>query len=114
MKYTLPVLVTFLSFCAQAQVAKVNDKRNLSADRKLSNIERYQLDYELKDFVFVDGDSTILNAINLDAIEQVRLQGDDIEVFDYENDVTIILYSKDALLQLEKKGTTIPHSNVKE
>ena len=39
-----------------------------------TNIERYQLDYELKDYTFVNGDSSILTLIKMEQYEHLRLK----------------------------------------
>ncbi len=68
-----------------------------------TNLTRYTNDYELKDYVFT-GDSSILYTLNIDAIEQVRLQDLDIEIFDYENNVTIVLYSRERVTAIKKSA----------
>lgn len=58
-----------------------------------TNIERYQDDYELKNYHFVDGDSSILNSIDLDDFESMRQMDHDVEVEIEELQVVLILYS---------------------
>ncbi len=58
-----------------------------------TNIERYQDDYELKNYNFVDGDSSILNSIDLDDFESMRQMDHDVEVEIEELQVVLILYS---------------------
>lgn len=69
-----------------------------------TNIERYQVDYELKDFTFVDGDSSILTLINLDQLEEQRLRNLDTEIYIPAIEKTIILFSIDkATLRKNKR-----------
>lgn len=58
----------------------------------LGNIERYGLDYELINYNF-NGDSTILESIDLLGIEQYRNNFNDVEINDYEHNIKILLYS---------------------
>ena len=58
-----------------------------------TNIERYQDDYELKNYNFVEGDSSILNSIDLDEYESMRQMNHDVEVELEELQVVLILYS---------------------
>lgn len=57
-----------------------------------SNIERYGIDYEVKNYVFQNGDSTILNSIDLNYLEQFRLENSDAEVVDQTTGLVILLY----------------------
>lgn len=59
-----------------------------------SNISRYDVDYALKDYIFVNGDSTILESIDLSLIENQRLNNEDVEVIDPTTGLTIILFHK--------------------
>lgn len=58
----------------------------------LNNIERYGLDYELINYNF-NGDSTMLESLDLLGIEQYRNNFNDVEINDYEHNVKILLYS---------------------
>lgn len=70
-----------------------------------TNIERYQLDYELKDYTFVEGDSSILNSIDLDEYESMRQMNQNIEVQIVLNNTpqNLIIY---AIINLRKKNST--------
>ncbi len=57
-----------------------------------TNQERYQIDYELKDYVFIDGDSSILNQLNLDNYEQYRFLNENNEIFITAINQTLVLY----------------------
>ena len=69
-----------------------------------SNIERYQDDYELRNYTFVDGDSSILNSIQLDEYESLRQMDQNIEIDIVINDIPqkLIIY---AIKNVRKKDT---------
>ena len=54
--------------------------------------ERYDYDYKLKDYVFIDGDSTILDLINIDLFEPMRHQTENVEIFLPNINQTLVLY----------------------
>ena len=60
---------------------------------KTSMIDRYQIDYELKDYAFT-GDSSFLEQINIEILEHMRLETEQVKAYDPDNEVVIILYSK--------------------
>ena len=74
-----------------------------------NNQERYKIEYELKDYVFINGDSTILNSINIEAIEYQRVQSTDIEIFNSDINQIIVLYSLDKLV-VNKERFNSTHS----
>ncbi len=55
-------------------------------------MERYGIDYELKDYIFINGDSTVLNQLDLNSIEQYRSMSEDVEIIDSNTGLTIILF----------------------
>lgn len=57
-----------------------------------TNQERYGIDYQLKDYPFIDGDSTILNLIDLSYLEEFRTEDQDVEIIDPYTGLTVILY----------------------
>lgn len=57
-----------------------------------TNTERYNSDYLLKDYAFVNGDSTILEQIDLAAIEHLRSDSENIEVLDANTGLVVILF----------------------
>jgi len=57
----------------------------------LSNIERYGLDYEVLNYDF-QGDSTILNQINLADLDQYRREDGKNKAFDENTGLTVVLY----------------------
>jgi hypothetical protein len=72
-----------------------------------TNIERYQLDYELKDYTFVNGDSSILTLINLEQYEHLRLQNQDVEISDDSTEKIIILFSIDKAIARKTKRISL-------
>lgn len=68
----------------------------------LGNIERYGLDYELVNYNF-NGDSTILESLDLLGIEQYRNNFNDVEIDDYMHNVKILLYSGNRVPGLMEK-----------
>jgi hypothetical protein len=96
----LPAL--FWSFCSIGQTQK-----QMTPDLKLSNISRYSIDYELKNQIFLDGDSSILNLINLEQYENLRLQSEDIEIVDASTEKIIILFSIDKAIARKTKRISL-------
>lgn len=76
-----------------------------------NNQERYKIEYELKDYVFINGDSTILNSINIEAIEYQRVQSTDIEIFNSDINQIIVLYSYDKMVLIHNRNNTIHSIN---
>ncbi|MBL1279175.1 MAG: hypothetical protein COA33_002840 [Fluviicola sp.] len=70
-----------------------------------SNIERYGVDYELKDYVFVNGDSSILNLLDIEYIEYLRSETQNIEVIDATSGVTIILFFEKKKVNIDPSST---------
>lgn len=58
------------------------------------NIQRYHLDYELVDYTFVNGDSSILNELNIVGTFHARLLNQDRILTDIQHNVKILLYSE--------------------
>lgn len=87
-------------------------------DRKMTqvhiptNIQRYQDDYELKNYTFVDGDSSILNSIQLDEYESLRQMDQNIEIDIALNGIPqkLIIY---AIRNVRKKNTLTIQSTSK-
>ena len=57
----------------------------------------YKTEFELKEYSFTNGDSTLLDAINFEMLSSLRQQSVDVEVYDQAIDQTIILYSFDKI-----------------
>ena len=60
-----------------------------------SKIQRYQKDYELKDFTLTASNEAVLYQLDLDAVEHHRDPFADVEVTDIPTGLTIILYSEE-------------------
>ncbi len=83
---TLGLLVQSYSY-GQASSSRIATPQSVP-----TNVERYGVDYELKDYVFQNGDSTILNSINLDYLEQFRLQDSNLDVSDPNTGLIVTLF----------------------
>jgi len=78
-----------------------DEARNETPSGSISlNIERYKLDYELIGYTFINGDSTILNELNIDGMLLLKKANIDIELTDLEHGVTILIYSTNKSLEL--------------
>lgn len=88
--YTLLVICCAFSYSI-AQVQSTN--RINGPTTNTSMIDRYQIDYELKDYAF-SGDSSFLEQINIENFEHLRRETGQVEAYDADNDIVIILYSK--------------------
>ena len=62
-----------------------------------NNFQRYNLDYELVDYTFVNGDSSILNELNIVGTFHARLLNEDLLLTDIEHNVKILLYSENRM-----------------
>lgn len=70
-------------------------------------IERYNIDYKLKDYTFQDGDSSVLLLLDLNYLETYRSPDSNIEVADPNTGLIVILFnrkrSRTTILQDEDK-----------
>ncbi len=73
----------------------------------IDNKNHHKIDYELKEFDFPNGDSTILTHIDLISLEQFRRLNHDIEFFIPEINQTVILYSTNKSFALKTKHSEI-------
>ncbi len=80
-----------LSVSAQAPVN--SDARKINPNGEVSNAQRYGHDYELVEYNF-EGDSTILDKLDLQSIEYLRHDTMDQVYRDQINHVAILLYSR--------------------
>lgn len=94
MKITTTFLFLFLGVVSLAQQTHDASSRIAPQISPVSNVERYGVDYALKNYVFQDGDSTVLEQINLDALEHHRNPSQDIEVLDQTTGLIVILYHR--------------------
>ncbi len=90
---TTLTLLSFQSF-SQDQSSRIMTNTPFQNNIEPTNIERYKVDYELKDYNFINGDSTILMQLNLKEIESFRnISGNEnIEIKDPNTGLIIILY----------------------
>lgn len=58
-----------------------------------SNTERYGVDYILKDYVFTDGDSSVIELLDLDFLEQFRKNDVDVIETDPVTGQLVLLYA---------------------
>ncbi len=85
---------SLLGLACSAQTPTNSDSRKISAAGELSNEQRYGVDYELVDYPFDNGDSTILDLLDLTSIEYLRHDTFDQAYRDLDNHVVILLYSR--------------------
>lgn len=69
-----------------------NSSRIATPIPEKSNIERYNIDYTLKDYTFSNSDSTILNQIDLTHLENFRSEDHNVEVEDPSTGLIVILF----------------------
>lgn len=58
-------------------------------------IDRYEIDYELLNYTFINGDSSILLLLNLESAEEFRKSTSNVIYHDTINNVDILLYMKE-------------------
>ena len=93
LRKTLSVLVLFLastSFGQFSQELGTTSKQRIELIAP-SNIERYGIDYIVKNYDF-NGDSTILESIDLNYMEQFRQADNDVELIDDNTGLTVVLF----------------------
>lgn len=84
------VLAISMLFCIG--ISAQSTSRKVEANQTLTNIERLNIDFEVKDVQTPD--LNLLNAINLSEFENQRKENEDVEIFEEVSGYTIILYSK--------------------
>ncbi|MFT6981343.1 MAG: hypothetical protein ACJAUD_000106 [Crocinitomicaceae bacterium] len=95
MKNILAVLFFSIYFSSYSQIEDINPSARYRIPiHTPNNIERYGVDYELKDYTFSEVESTLINEIDLNALEHLRSQDHDIEVTDPGSGLIVILYYK--------------------
>lgn len=72
-------------------------QRKMTPVRIPTNIQRYKDDYELKKYDFEDGDSSILNSIDLKQYESFRQLNENVEIELNFMHRTLILYSVESV-----------------
>lgn len=102
MKYTrLFSLMIVLGCSVNFSFGQIISEKPLKSVTKIysGNIERYGLDYELPNYTFVNGDSMVLNTINLDRALLMREASVDKELYDLNSGLTILIYSEERARQ---------------
>jgi hypothetical protein len=79
-------------------------ERKMTPVRIPTNIQRYQDDYELKNYDFEDGDSSVLNSIDLKQYESFRQLNEHVEIELNFIHTTLILYSVESVGKREKSN----------
>lgn len=100
MRLLLTILVSlgFLN-CEAQEKLPVKSNSEFNSGR---NSARYGLDYHLKNYSFTNGDSTVLNQLNLNTYESLRNDTVDVEVQDAATGLIIVLHNRREML--ERKG----------
>lgn len=115
MKIILSAILLSMSFASQAQPGNVlraksdvviNDqilKEEMLLDIvSTNNFESYGIEYELIDYSFPPGDSSILEQVGVHGAYTSRKLNDDVELYDLAKGVKILVYSyKKALSRRE-------------
>lgn len=73
-----------------------------------SAIERYNVDYRLKDYQFQNGDSTVLLQLDLEYLDGLRIEDSDIEKVDPNTGLTVVLFNRKR--NPKKEGTINPNA----
>ncbi|MFT6921860.1 MAG: hypothetical protein ACJA1C_000858 [Crocinitomicaceae bacterium] len=93
MKTILALLFFSISLLGYSQLEGLSPNTRYRAPIQTpNNVERYGIDYELKDYIFSEADSTFINQIDLNALDHLRAQDSDIEVTDPGTGLIVILY----------------------
>ncbi len=91
----MKILITlFFTFSFISSYAQLSTSKKAVPITTPTNVERYGIDYEIKDYTFNISDSSMINALDLNSIEHLRPQTENIEVFDPNSGHTIILFYK--------------------
>lgn len=95
MKKILAVLFFSISLVGYSQIEGINPSARYRVPiHTPNNIERYGIDYELKNYTLSQSDSTLINEIDLNALDHLRAQDHNVEVTDPESGLIVILYYK--------------------
>lgn len=97
MRIILTILtIVGYNFCiAQNSISQTSK----ADENQQSNIARYRIDYQLKEYSFQNGDSTILRQLDLASYEALRQEFNDVEVQDEVTGLIIILYNRKEILE---------------
>lgn len=92
MRTIIFILILCSTISGHAQLENNSDSKYAAFINTPTPQERYKVDYEIADYIFINGDSTVLDLLNLDSLENMRSQANDIEVIDTATGLTVILY----------------------
>lgn len=94
MKKTL-LLITLFNLSIASLNAQVNlSERYITQSAHIpTNIERYKIDYQLLDESIISDSKEILLSLNINALEEQRLEDEDIQLVDESTGIVVILYS---------------------
>lgn len=99
MKYYL--LTTFICLSllgySQDKSSKINPIQT-----EVDHRNHYQIDYELKDYIFTNGDRSIVNELNFSDLETYRKDNLDVEIYDETINAIVILYSRQRISSIRK------------
>ena len=95
MKTAATLLFVSMAYIGIAQLPPMDTKsRNVVEYYTPTHTERYGVDYELTDYTFTNGDSLVLEKLNLSALEEYRQQDQNVQVVCPYTLLTVTLYSR--------------------
>ncbi|MGB0915189.1 MAG: hypothetical protein ACPGVI_03910 [Crocinitomicaceae bacterium] len=71
--------------------------KRMQTENNRSNIQLYNIEYKLVDESIIAMDSTVLNNMNLERFDYVRLKSEDIVFFDKEQNLEVVVFSFDKI-----------------
>ena len=92
MKRKISFIFVCISVLGFAQEQETPTSREVQLAVSFSNIERYNVDYKILNYSFMNGDSTILNQINLDELEAYRSPTENVHVIDPTTGLDVLLF----------------------
>lgn len=90
-----------ISIFSVVNLANGQTSKMMVAPIEINHASHYKVDYELKNYTFINGDSTLLNAINFDEIEAYRTELTDVEINYPSINEVIIIYSDRKILAIK-------------
>lgn len=92
MKQIATLCFAIITFSSISQLS--NSDARYQSGTTLSNVDRYGIDYELINYTFINGDSTILSGLSLENLEYSRHDSEDVIAYDKVVHVNVLLYSR--------------------
>ena len=99
MKYTITILILMSFSLVYSQDASLG--KAAYTPTEINPISIYKKTYELKNYVFTNGDSTILESLNIDDWANLREEFNDIEHYNTTLNKIIIVYSHRKIIALK-------------